>query len=152
MNPAFPNLKLTGPQLCPDKHGLLSQLVGDDLAWDSSQAVRIWGPQTGGRRRKEANWTLKALPLTPPLCLGPSIAPSASSEALHARKVWKWISDFPGVKNRLWVSSLGNSILHLMVKSMNSGFKCARFKSWLYHVIYVILTRHIISLCLFHPL
>lgn len=32
MNPAFPNLELTGPKLCPDKHSLLNQLVGDDLA------------------------------------------------------------------------------------------------------------------------
>lgn len=86
MVPAFPNLKLTGPQLCPDKHGLLSQLVGDDLAWDSSQAVRIWGPQTGGEEGKEANWTLKALPLTPPLCLGPSISPSASPPSSALKK------------------------------------------------------------------
>jgi len=52
-----------------------------------------------------------------------------SPPALHSRKVWKCISDLPGVKTRLWVSSQGNSILHIMVKSMNSGFKCARFKS-----------------------
>lgn len=33
MNPAFSNLKFTGLQLCPDKHGLLSQLMGDNLIW-----------------------------------------------------------------------------------------------------------------------
>lgn len=52
MNPAFPNLELTGPQLRPDKHGLLSQLVADDLPWDSCQALRIWEPQNGEKIRQ----------------------------------------------------------------------------------------------------
>jgi len=90
MNPAFPNLKFTGPQLCLDKHGLLSQLVGDDLAWVSSQAVRIWGPQDGGGQEKEggkrgfesplSNTSSMSRPQLYPLCLLTSPVLKRSSE------------------------------------------------------------------------
>ena len=64
MNPAFPNLKVTGPQLCPDKRGLLSQLVEDNLAWDSSQAVRIWGPQSGREGKERGKLDFEGPPST----------------------------------------------------------------------------------------
>lgn len=140
MNPAFPNLKLTGPQLCPDKHGLLSQQW--EMIWHRVLS-RLSGSGDYDRREKEGGQPGQKASSMLPLCFISSLPLPPHSSA--SRKVWKWIALMTSL---VWkqANHLGNSILHIMVKSMNFGFKCAQFKSWLYHIIYVILIKTPISL------